>query len=91
MSPAPWVQSVSSTSQRTSGHFSKTQRPIPWVFSLSEVHTAVYGEHVAGAAIIDFQDADVKWFAKLALSPDEKSEWTRQVTLITGPRTYNCK
>ena len=51
----------------------------------------MYGEHVAGAAIIDFQDADVKWFAKLALSPDEKSEWTRQVTLITGPRTYNCK
>lgn len=51
---------------------SSTQR---WVFSLSELHTSAYGEHVDGEAIIHLQDADAKMFAKLVLTPTERTEW----------------
>lgn len=50
-----------------------------WVLSLSELHTSAYGEHVAGEAIIHFQDADAKMFAKLVLTPAEKSQWLQEM------------
>jgi len=50
-----------------------------WVLSLSELHTSAYGEHVAGEAIIHLQDADAKMFAKLVLTPAEKSQWLQEM------------
>lgn len=51
-----------------------------WVLSLSELHTSVYGEHVAGASILHLQDADANWFAKLELTPTERNEWMHQLS-----------
>ena len=51
-----------------------------WVLSLSELHTSAYGEHVEGGAIVLLQDADAKMFAKLVLTPAEKSQWLREVS-----------
>jgi hypothetical protein len=51
-----------------------------WVLSLSELHTSAYGEHVAGGAIIHLQDADAKMFAKLVLTPAEKSQWLQEMS-----------
>jgi len=51
-----------------------------WVFSLSELHTSAYGEHVAGGAVIHLQDADAQMFAKLVLTPDEKNQWLQEVS-----------
>jgi hypothetical protein len=51
-----------------------------WILSLAELHTSAYGEHASGQAIIELQDADAKWFAKLVLTPAEKGEWLRQLS-----------
>ncbi len=56
-----------------------------WVFSLSELHTSAYGEHVAGGAILRLQDAHGKWLTKLVLTPTEKGGWMRQLSQHAGP------
>jgi hypothetical protein len=50
-----------------------------WILALAELHTSAYGEHVPGKAIIDLQDGDATWFAKLVLTPTEKGEWMREL------------
>lgn len=55
-----------------------------WVFSLAELHTSAYGEHVAAETIIDLQDANAQWFAKMVLTPTEKSEWMQELSQHTG-------
>jgi hypothetical protein len=56
-----------------------------WIFSLSELHTSAYGEHVDGATIIALQDSDAKWFATLLLTSGERSEWLRQSSRYMEP------
>jgi hypothetical protein len=51
-----------------------------WILSLSELHTSAYGEHAAGETVIELQDANAKWFAKLVLTPTEKGEWMRELS-----------
>lgn len=46
-----------------------------WIFGLSELHTSAYGEHCPHETIIDLQDGNAKWFARLELTPDEKHAW----------------
>jgi hypothetical protein len=55
-----------------------------WVFSLSELHTSAYGEHIAGEAILHLQNADAKMFAKLVLTAVEKSQWKLELSQHTG-------
>lgn len=54
-----------------------------WVFSLSELHTSAYGEHVAGEAILHLRDADAKMFATLVITAAEKSQWLRELSQHT--------
>lgn len=56
-----------------------------WVFNLSELHTSAYGEHVAAESIIHLQGANAQWFAKLVLTPTEKSEWMQELSQHIGP------
>jgi hypothetical protein len=51
-----------------------------WVLSLAELHTSAYGEHAEGETIIELQDGNAKWFARLVLSPAERSEWIRELS-----------
>lgn len=55
-----------------------------WVFSLSELHTSAYGEQLAADTIIELQDANAQWFAKIVLTPTEKSEWMQELSRHTG-------
>ena len=55
-----------------------------WILSLSELHTSAYGQRVAGETIIELQDAEAKWFAKLVLTPAESTEWMRQLSQHVG-------
>ena len=61
-----------------------TTPSLRWVFSLSELHCSAYGEHLAGEAILHIQDAYAKWFAKLVLTPAEKSQWMQELLQHTG-------
>jgi len=54
------------------------------VLGLSEVHTCMYGEHVEGEAVIHLQDADAKMFAKIVLTPAEKSAWLEVLSQHTS-------
>ena len=54
------------------------------VLGLYELHTCFYGEHIGGHAVIQLQDADAKWFAKLVLTPAEKSQWMQELSKHSG-------
>jgi hypothetical protein len=62
-----------------------TSPGVRWVLGLSELHTSAYGEHVAGGAIIHLQDADANMFAKLVISPGEKTQWLEQLSRHAAP------
>ena len=62
-----------------------TTPSLRWVFSLSELHCSAYGEHLAGEAILHFQDADAKMLAKLVLTPAERSQWMLELSKHTRP------
>ena len=57
-----------------------------WVLSLSELHCSAYGEHVGEEAFLHLQDAEARMFAKLVLTPGEKSQWMDELSKHTGPR-----
>lgn len=54
------------------------------VLGLSELHTCAYGEHVGGTVVLHLQDADAKMFAKLVLTPAEKSQWLETLSQHAG-------
>lgn len=63
---------------------SETKQGLRSVLGLSELHTSAFGEHVAGRAVLHLQDADGKMFAKLVLTPTEKSQWMQELVVHTG-------
>jgi len=46
-----------------------------WVFSLSELHSSVYGAHVEGMVILTVQDARGFVLATLEVSSEQQKEW----------------
>lgn len=63
----------------------ETSPGVRWVLGLSELHTSAYGEHVGGGAIIHLQDANANMFAKLVISPGEKTQWLEQLSRDGAP------
>jgi len=55
-----------------------------WVFSLSELHTSAYGEHLAEGATIHLHDADATMFARLVLTPAEITEWLSKMSNLVA-------
>ncbi len=54
------------------------------LFPIPELHVSAYGEHVAGEAILHFQDADGRMFANLVLTRAEKNQWLQELLHYTG-------
>ena len=54
-----------------------------WIFSLAELHTSVYGAHLAGESVLRFQDATGSIFAELVLKPSEAEAWIPLLSCAT--------
>ena len=74
---------TTTVSERLSSFLVDTSVNQRWVLSLSELHTSVYGEHVAGGVLIHFQDADAMMFATLLLTAAERVQWIQQLAQFT--------
>ena len=58
--------------------------PLRAVLGLSELHTVANGEHLEDGTNLYFNDDQGNTFARLFLTPDEKSHWVEELSPYTG-------